>query len=214
MDALNLIESAARTCYKSEGNPEQTASFVKRVLDSQHESVIEHVGMTVRFIIDRGVSHELVRHRVASFSQESTRYIDYMKKAKGGNLQFIIPPWVTEEFPVGEQVNFSELQAFWVQHEIKPSLATQQWVSSMSLAEVGYREVRQQGWSAQQARSILPHSAKTEVVMTANYREMRHILKLRTSKAAHPQIREVMIPLLEELKGRTPVLFDDIVVPL
>lgn len=200
MDALRLIESAARTCYKSEcrGDP---ASFVRKILHQyHHESVIEHVGCTVRFIVDRGVSHELVRHRVASFSQESTRYVDYGEDGKtGGHCTFVIPPWVNEQ-P-------GEYDGDFLLGERDP------WTWAMRAAEVWYRAMRSQGRTPQEARSVLPNSTKTEVVMTANYREWRHVLTLRGAKSAHPQMREVMLPLLAELRERVPVLFDDVLTP-
>lgn len=196
-DALRLIESAARTCYKSEcrGDP---ASFVRKIVHQyHHESVIEHVGCTVRFVVDRGVSHELVRHRVASFSQESTRYVDYGEDGKtGGHCTFVIPPWVDAEEGIYDEV-----------------VTTDSWVWAMHLAETYYRAMRREGRTPQEARSVLPNSTKTEVVMTANYREWRHVLELRCAKSAHPQMREVMLPLRDELRRRVPVLFDEVVEP-
>lgn len=203
--ALHAIEAAGRTCYKSDPKGE-SAAFVKRILDSQHESVIEHVGFSVRFIVDRGVSHELVRHRLAAFSQESTRYVDYTRKG-GGHCQFIIPGWLSDELKEGEN---TEREFHTADQNGVYSAAAARWLRAMSDAESAYRDLRAQGWTAQQARSVLPNSTKTELVMTANYREYRHVFKMRTSKAAHPQMREVMIPLLREMQRLTPVLFDDI----
>jgi len=195
--ALLAIEAAARTCYKSEPNG-PAADFVRRVLGRQHESVIEHVGFSVRFVVDRGVSHELVRHRLASFSQESTRYVDYTKKGDG-HCRFVIPSWCTDEIGPGEPKAL---------HTVAP--VAREWMLAVAAAERAYRTLREAGWTAQQARSVLPNSTKTEVVMTANYREWRHILHLRTSKAAHPDMQAVMRPLLLHVKTLTPVLFDDI----
>jgi thymidylate synthase (FAD) len=195
-DPLFLIEAAGRTCYKSEGKsrPGSAANFVKSLRDRGHESVIEHSAMTVRFIIDRGVSHELVRHRLCAFSQESTRYCNY-----GGGVTFILPPWVN--IPPGEYLK---------RISIRSSLADDIWFQHMFNTGQEYTALLQAGWSPQEARSILPNSLKTEIVVTANFREWRHIFKLRCSTAAHPQMREVMIPLLGTVRNQIPVVFDDI----
>jgi thymidylate synthase (FAD) len=165
------------------------------LIEKGHESVIEHFSISVRFIVDRGVSHELVRHRLCLFSQESTRYCNY----KGG-VTFIIPPWVNIE--PGEYKFDSELK-------IK-SLSSIRWAQALWDAEDSYLRLLTDGWTPQQARSVLPNSLKTEIVCTANIREWRHILKLRTSPAAHPQFLEIAKPLLQEFKNKIPVLFDDL----
>lgn len=193
--ALQDIERAARTCYKSEeyigeGSAER---LVKSLIDRGHEAMLEHVSFTVRFICDRGVSHELVRHRVASFAQESTRYCNYSKDKFGNELTFIQP-------------------CFWDKNtrndieKIKYSI----WEDSMARAEKFYFRLLAMRATPQEARSVLPNSIKTEVVMTANLREWRHFFKLRTAKAAHPQMRELTIPLLEDLKDILPDFFNDI----
>ena len=199
---LETIEAAGRTCYKSEDKITEgrAEKFVRMIIKRGHHSVIEHAYMSVRFICDRGVTHEIVRHRLAAYSQESTRYCNY----KGG-VTFIIPPWIN--------INFDRLVVKKDQiigHSlIYDSIAC--WLDSMLLAERKYIElISTCGWSPQQARSVLPNSLKTEIVMTANLREWMHVFKLRTSKAAHPQMRELMIPLLEEMKTFVPVIFDDI----
>jgi len=207
---LELIEIAGRTCYKSEEKMTDTShkEFVKAILKRGHESVIEHSAMTVKFIVDRGVTHELVRHRLCAFSQESTRYCNY----KGG-VTFVIPPWV-------DDVESGEYPFHWKDGPLTSnnigigfafvSNDSYHWFWSMVYAEDNYKKLLQWGWSPQQARSVLPNSLKTEIVVTANFREWRHILKLRTSKAAHPQMREVMLMLLERVKKIIPVIFDDI----
>ena len=190
--SLQLIEAAGRTCYKSEDKitPESAPKFVETILKCGHESVIEHSAMTVRFICDRGVTHELVRHRLCAFSQESTRYCNY----KGG-VTFVIPPWVDIE--EGEYTDsFGDTERYWL--------------SSLLHTEANYINLLSVGWSPQQARSVLPNSTKTEIVVTTNFREWRHIFKLRCSKAAHPQMREIMNPLLLECKKIVPIIFDDI----
>lgn len=197
--ALSLLETAGRVCYKSEDKitPVSAEPFIKGIIQRGHESVIEHISLSVRFVVDRGVSHELVRHRLASFSQESTRYCNYGKKG----VTFVIPPWCSispGEYGIGTPVR---------SYVTADSL----WFQSMWEAAISYNLLLQQGWTPQQARSVLPNSLKTEVVMTANLREWRHILNLRTSKVAHPQMLEVMIPLLRELQSILPVIFGDIV---
>ncbi len=196
-DPLRLIERAGRTCYKSENliTDESANKFVRMVKERGHESVIEHSAMTVKFICDRGVTHELVRHRLCAFSQESTRYCNY----KGG-VTFVIPPWVdVEEGEYNYQSPSNPKGRF-----------SQVWVTAMRTAENYYITLLDGSWSPQQARSVLPNSTKTEIVVTANFREWRHIFTLRCAKAAHPQMREIMIPLLEECKKLLPALFEDI----
>ena len=195
VNSLLLIEKCGRLCYKSEDKITEFSApeFAKMILKRGHESVIEHASATVKFICDRGVSHEIVRHRLASYSQESTRYCDY-----NGNITFIIPTWcsdILEGFYVG-------LEQYSKQSEI--------WISAMYNSEQRYNQLRETGWRPEQARSVLPNSLKTEIVMTANLREWRHLFKLRTSTAAHPQMKELAIPLLEEFKKLIPVIFDDI----
>jgi thymidylate synthase (FAD) len=154
--------------------------------------------MMVKFIIDRGVSHELVRHRLCAFSQESTRYVNY----KGG-CTFIIPPWIS--------LKEGSYDGHIPGYEISDDQASLTWYCSMLNAEQDYIKLLDNGWSPQQARSVLPNSTKTEIVVTANFREWRHIFKLRTSKAAHPQMREIMNPLLKEVQEKIPVIFDNII---
>lgn len=193
-NALQLIEQAGRTCYKSEEKitNSSASNFVKLIIKSGHESVIEHAVATVRIICDRGVTHEIVRHRLANYSQESTRYCNY----KGG-VTFVIPPWLDIE--PGEYVNQRNCDSF----------SGLRWMMAMLQAEDNYIELLELGWSPQQARSVLTNSLKTEIVMTANFREWRHFFKLRTAKAAHPQMKEIAIPMLEEFQRRFPVVFGE-----
>lgn len=181
-----LIELAGRTCYKSEDKITEGSAdqFCRKLIKRGHEAMIEHGNISVRFITDRGVTHELVRHRLASFAQESTRYVKY-----DGDTEFIRPvfDWGQIDCPKNEN-----------------------WCIAMLDAERHYKQLIELGCSPQEARSVLPNSLKTEIIVTANIREWRHIFKLRTSQAAHPQIRELMIPLLKELRKLVPSLFDDI----
>ena len=186
---LRNIELCGRVCYKSEdritdGSAEK---FVGMILKSGHESVLEHEKITVRFICDRGVTHEIVRHRIASYSQESTRYCNYSKDKFGNEITFIRP-------------------SFWAEDEEKYAV----WKNTMQEIENAYAKLISLGAKPEEARSILPNSVKTELVVTMNLREWRHFFRLRTSERAHPQMREVALPLLNELKGLIPVIFDDI----
>ena len=196
---LKRIELAGRVCYKSEAKITETSAkdFIARIIKSGHHSVIEHENISVRFVCDRGVTHEIVRHRLAVYSQESTRYCNY----KGG-VVFIIPSWCKDlewaEYMYGDEID-STIS--------KPSKI---WLASMFSAESDYIDLLKEGWSPQQARSVLPNSLKTEIVMTCNLREWKHVLNLRCSKAAHPQMRELMAPLLVDFKSIIPVIFDDI----
>lgn len=182
---LRNLERYGRVCYKSEGKitPDSARNFIKRTLERSHEAIIEHEKVTVRIICDRGVAHEIVRHRLASYCQESTRYCNY--KSLG--------IWVIEPF-------------FFVGDD-KKYLA---WKRAMESSERAYNDLIEVGATPQEARTVLPNSLKTEIVMTYNLREWRHFFKLRCSKGAHPQMREITIPLLKEFQKRIPILFDDI----
>jgi len=184
-EILKKIELCGRVCYKSEARITENSAreFVKQIIKAGHESVLEHFSFSVRFITDRGVSHEIVRHRMASYSQESTRYCNY------GNDKFNGEITVVEPHQIGEQKS--------------------NWLKACKISEEQYFELLKTE-SAQTARSVLPTSLKTEIIMTANLREWRHFFKLRTAKAAHPDMRGLTIPLLKELKQLIPVVFDDI----
>jgi thymidylate synthase (FAD) len=183
---LKEIERFARTCYKSEDkitNFESTKKFVGRLLHTnKHEGIVDHHVISVRIVCDRGVSHEIVRHRIAAYLQESTRFCDY---AKAGEIQVIAVLGMTpEQFIV--------------------------WECAMEKAEQAYNELRELGCSPQIARSVLPNSLKTELVMSLDLRSWRNFFKLRTASNAHPQMREIAVPLLAEFKRRIPVIFDDL----
>lgn len=197
-----LIEIAGRTCYKSEckGDPD---GFVKMIRRRHHESVLEHSMATVRFVVDRGVTHELVRHRLCAFSQESTRYCNY---GKAGHVTFVIPPWVEVE-PGEYETKFVDGSVWIPRINGHACPETSVWLAAMASAELRYLDLIERRWSPQQARSVLPNSLKTEIVTTANAREWQHIFSLRTASAAHPQMREVMIPLCREFAVRSPAIF-------
>jgi len=209
---IEAIEAAGRTCYKSEAKIiiYSAEEFIKMIIKRGHESVLEHEKVTVRIICDRGVSHELVRHRIASFSQESTRYCNYSKDKFDNQLTFIIPPFVN----VKEDIYHIEWKHFLGCCQNEPNLSEKGceswWFWHCAICERDYKKLIELGWSPQQARSVLPNSLKTEIVITANLREWRLIFKQRTAKVAHPQMREIMCPLLNELKTKLPIIFDDI----
>jgi len=186
---LKNIEAYGRVCYKSESAicAESSNLFIRRLIKSGHESVIEHEKITIKIICDRGVSHEIVRHRIASYSQESTRYCNYREDRFGKELTFIRP-------------------CFWNEDSEAFSI----WLNQMKMIEKDYMRLISLGSSPEEARSILPNSLKTEIVVTMNLREWRHFFKLRTSKRAHPQMREIAIPLFKKMMEILPAIFDDI----
>lgn len=189
MEVLRKIERIARVCYKSEDKiADGTAErMVRSLIRNGHESMLEHVSFSVKFIVDRGVSHEIVRHRLASFAQESTRYCNY---GHSGEITVIKPCFWSED-----SANYMN------------------WYDEMKTAERRYLELIADNASPQEARSVLPNSLKTEIVMTANLREWRHFLRLRavgTAGKPHPQMREVTIPLLRELQNTIPVVFNEL----
>jgi thymidylate synthase (FAD) len=186
LDALEDITDAGATCYKS--IPESAEKFVAKIIKSGHESVIEHACASVLIICDRGVSHEIVRHRLASYSQESTRYCNYSKDKFGNEITVVKPCFYNEG-----GVEYSN------------------WKLACMQAEEHYFNLIDAGSKPEEARSVLPNSLKTEIVMTCNLREWRHFFKLRTSKAAHPQMREIARLMLGKFKCLVPVIFDDIV---
>lgn len=186
---LQHIERCGRVCYKSEDKITETSAqtFVGNIIKRGHEAVLEHDSITVKFVVDRGVSHEIVRHRLAAYCQESTRYCNYSKDGFGRQVTFIQP-------------NFLD----------RGTRGWELWALACEQAEKAYFDLLNWGCSPQEARAVLPNSLKTEVVMTANLREWRHFFKLRTAPAAHPQMREVTIPLLRRMQELIPVVFDDI----
>lgn len=191
-EILKHIERCARVCYKSEdritdGSAEK---MVTALIRSGHEAMLEHYSFTVKFICDRGIANELVRHRIASFAQESSRYCCYAKDKFGKELTFINP-------------------CFWEPDSDNYA----RWFHEMDESEKTYLAMIESGATPEQARDILPTSIKTEIVMTANLREFRHFFKLRAEGVTgkpHPQMLEITIPFLKELKQKIPVVFDDI----
>lgn len=216
-DGLELIEQAGRTCYRSEEKIgctrvgkgcidsdelllceeceyHSSVSFTRGLIKRHHEAMLEFGGATVRFTTDRGVTHELVRHRPCSFAQESTRYCNY----GGQEINFIRPSWCEESIVGGG---------------LQPNNTYDRWKYSMLEAERTYNDLLELGWQPEHARTVLPHSLATTIVVKANYREWRHILNLRavgTTGRPHPQMHALMLALLQEFKTLVPVIFDDL----
>lgn len=189
MDVLKAIEIAARTCYKSEDKTtdDSAKKLVSGLLKSGHEAMIEFVDITVKFICDRGVSHEIVRHRVASYAQESTRYCNYSKDKFGNELSFI-------HNDIDDMDNAGAVD----------------YANTLETIESTYFQLIKDGVAPQMARAILPNSLKTEINVKMNLREWRHFFSLRCAPAAHPQMRELTIPLLEKMHNLVPIIFDDL----
>ncbi len=213
---LRQIELFGRTCYKSEDRITDISAekFVKNIIDRGHTSVLEHISLSVRIICNRAISHEFVRHRLmdenetpvwethSSISMESTRYVQY----KTDTITFIIPPWCLH-IKQGEQLfplNGKDIYGLDKTEII--------WLNTTHQAELGYRQLINEGKRAEEARGVLPFDLKTEFIMTCNLTEWRHILRVRTSKADHPQMREIAEMILNEFKKNIPIIFDDILI--
>lgn len=187
--ALNTIEVAGRTCYQSEDKmtDDSAEDFIRRIIARGHESVLEHVSVTARFICDRGVSHEIVRHRIGAYSQESTRYCNYAGDKFGNEITVILPD-------------------YWKKNDKQLNL----WLDVCDWAERQYMHMLELGATPQEARSVLPNSLKTTLIATYNLREWRHFLRLRCAPTAHPQMRQVAYMALEQLRAWGPVFFEDL----
>ena len=205
VNELKHIEKIARKCYKSEGaiTEDHTSAhkMISKLIENHHEAMIEHSFLSVCFTVDRGVSHEMVRHRLASFAQESTRYCNYSKDKFNNSCNFI-------DIAGGIEIEQANKENPLTAEQIEYIL--EEWMEAIGDAEIHYMKLLELGATPQIARSVLPNSTKTEIVITTNYREWRQIFKLRTPHTAHPQMREVMIELLKDLKNRIPLIFDDI----
>lgn len=229
---LKEIEIAARTCYKSEDRIEydngvleevnydnptsyryvdfnriatSARKLIPNLIASKHFAMLEFgSNIHVKIVCDRGVSHELVRHRIASFAQESTRYCNYGKEH---HITYIIPCWLNIEEGIYSCNEYRDIDDANARYWAECMYNTEHWYHEFISKNIG-------GWTPQQARSVLPNSLKTEINISCNLREWRHIFIERTAKAAHPQMREIMIPLLAEFKKKIPIIFDDIIVNL
>lgn len=198
IEELKYIEQIARKCYRSNDaiteDGESAKRMIKSLVKNKHFAMLEHSMLSVSFISDRAFSHELVRHRMASFAQESQRYVNYSKEKFGNEITFINPCY------------FSKHDDVFLNNYMM-------WTNAMQTAEEYYFALLKNGATPQEARSVLPNSTKTEITITCNYREWREIFSLRvagTTGKPSPQMLEVMVPLLKELQSKIPIIFDDI----
>lgn len=187
---LERIERYARISHRSEdkqtpGSWERFIRFV--VLEKGDWSVCEHQFATVLFRVDRGCTHELVRHRLFSYTQESTRFVNYGKR----EIEFIEPVWNLESQKIGHPYY--------------------NWSMAMHAAEKNYLDLLREGQAPQAARAVLPNSTAASLIMTGNLRSWRHLFTMRTTKESHPDLRRVIVPLLKEFQARIPILYEDIV---
>ena len=222
MDVLRIIEAEGRRCYKSETKitPKSSLEFVELRIAQKHIALLDHLHVTSEYICDRGVSHEWIRHKLTEIlpsiniedgydwtpmavSQESTRYCNYMKR---GGVCFIIPPWITR-IPEGEYEIDNQDRYI---HQLNLNRAERIWFRNKLFSEYSYLEELNEGWTPQMARGDLSIGVKTEFSVTCSLTEWRHVFSQRTSGAAHPQMREIMRPQLDEFKKTLPILFDDI----
>lgn len=203
-EIIKAIEAAGRTCYKSEEaiTRDSAKAFVAKIIKSGHHSVLEHQSLSVRMVTNRGVSHEIVRHRIASYSQESTRYCNYSKDKFGNEITVILPVWFKEEWREYSEPGAVTDSPRWLEFLT--------WLNCNTAIEKAYFKSLVQGSAPQEARDLLPNALKTEIVMTANMREWRHFFTLRAAPAAHPQMRELATDMLAHFKERIPVIFDNI----
>lgn len=182
-----LIEKAGRLCYRSESSISEGSAekFIKNIIKSGHESVIEHASVSIRIICSRSCSHQIVRHRLASFSQESQRYCNYSKDKFGNEVVFIEPP------------SYDDMMGA-------------EYINQLKSAEENYFKLIRMGQKPEEARAVLPNSTKTELIMTANLREWRHFIKVRTGRGAEYEIRFIAGKILEELYQLYPMVFEDL----
>lgn len=199
---LDTIEKVGRTCYKSEHliTEDSAEGFVRRLIQRGHEAMIEHASVTLRFFNDRGISHEEVRHRIASFAQESTRYCNYSKDKFDGEVTYIDIERGMELDSTVRELDYSTKLAIY--HE---------WMKACLDAEDHYMKMLSLGATPQIARSVLNNSTKTEICITMNFREWRHFIRLRNDPTAHPQIREVAQQALDMMYDKYPVFFEEFV---
>lgn len=210
---VGRIATVARTCYKSEGmrTADKDYALVKRLIDSKHDAMLEFVDVTVKFTTDRAIANELVRHRLASFAQESTRYCNYSKDKFGGELTFIIPSWVDWQIVDGIFVTEASINSEDIKNiDIYGKSIARNFIENLLQTESTYLTLVRNDWTAEQARAVLPLCTKTEINMKANLREWRHFFKLRCSKHAHPDMRVLALDLLKQMHDKLPTIFEDI----
>lgn len=201
-NVLETIEKVARTCYKSEDKigPGSAEKLVSKLKKLNHGAMFEFKDVIVKCYTNRGVSHELVRQRIASYAQESTRYVNYGNKP----IQFIKPVWIDQEDICGHYTG-NECLA-----ETEKARVNNFWLQSCYNSAKDYNALLNEGWQPQEARDVLNNALKTEINIKTNIREWMHIFELRCAKGAHPQMRALMLGLLKDFHANIPVLFDDL----
>lgn len=208
---LNTIETAYRICYRSESTGNRN-DFIKSKISAGHESPLEHANISVIVTTNRGVTHEIVRHRIASYCQESTRYCNYSNDKFDGQITFIRPEWCSED--VLGAWNFKKYEALLESISISDLDKYEiSWIRDCLTTESNYLQFVKSGYSPQQARDVLNNSVATKIMITMNIREWRHFFKLRalgTTGKPHPEMQQFTIPMLLEFKRRIPVVFDDL----
>lgn len=211
---ISRIATVARTCYKSESSStdEKDKALIKRLIDSKHDAMLEFVDVTVKFTTSIGITREIIRHRLSSFANESTRFCDYSKDKFNNEITFIIPSYL--DIPEG---NYTYWDGDWVDmNKLKIQLPADNedtistWLFNLNHVETSYRILKNKGWKAEQAREVLPMCTKSEICMKANLREWRHFFKLRCHSTAHPDIRVLALDLLKQMHERIPIIFDDL----
>lgn len=206
--AVETCATGAALCYKKSLDDmefDEVVDFVKRRVDIGHETVIEHSSFSALLLTNRGVTHELVRHRLCSFTQESTRFTNYEKK--DGGVTFIIPPQIREQIRPGEWT-WNDVEDFRMRTDVDDEAAN--WVYDMAMAEHSYMRALGNGWLPEEARCYLNNATATQILMTANMREWRHVFNLRvkgTTGRPHPEIKEALLPVYEEALFLYPVFF-------
>ena len=211
--AIHRIATVARTCYKSEdySTVQKDKALVKRLIDSKHDAMLEFVDVTVRFTTDRAIANELVRHRMASYAQESTRYCNYSKDKFGNELTFIMPSWLDWQITDEDFITEATLSTEDIKNtDIYSNYISRTFLESLLQVESAYLSLVRNGWTAEQARAVLPLCTKTEINMKANLREWRHFFRLRCSKHAHPDMRVLALDLLKRMHDKLPTIFEDI----
>jgi len=193
---LERIEKTGRLCYKSEDKitSDSASKFVEMLIKRRHEAMIEHVSVTIKFVTNRGVSHEMVRHRLASYAQESTRYVNYSKDKNGSGINVL-------DIATGFNYDLGDN---------KDALKYCIWLEAMESAEESYLALIKAGAKAEEARGVLPISTKTEITMTANLREWRHFIRMRAARTAHPEIRMGAIEVFDTFMTYLPEVFQDL----
>lgn len=215
-EVISKIATVARTCYKSESSstPDKDKKLVENLVKLGHEAMLEFFDITVKFTCSRSIANEIIRCRLASYAQESTRYCDYSKDKFDHDITYIIPSELN--IPEGKYTNWdndwcdvSELKLLYPEVDNLDD-ATNCFLQSIKNSEYYYFMLLDRGWKPQQAREVLPHALKTELNMKANLREWRHFFSLRCSTKAHPDIRLLALDLLNQFHNLIPIVFDDL----